>query len=282
DMAARHWLGKVVLLLAAALPALPAHAAQEEALRVCADPNNLPYSNAAGEGFENALAELLAADLGRRVEYTWWPQRRGFFRETLQAGLCDVVMGVAVGASQGASTTTAYYRSGYAFVTRAEDELRLRGLDDPRLRELRIGLHTVGDDYANTPPAQALIRRGIRDRVQGFPIYGDYSRPAPAGRLIAAVAAGEIDVAMVWGPIGGYFAQVSAVPLRTQLLEAGAEAQSMSFDIAMATRKEDEGLRAALQGSLERQEPQVRALLLDYAIPVLTHGPDRSLAAEPA
>src|SRR5690606_35573279 len=111
-----------------------------------------------GEGFENALAALLDEDLGRTLEYSWWPQRRGFLRETLDAGNCDVVMGIALGAAP-LATTQAYYHSGYVFVTRPEDGLALRDLDDPRLRELRIGLHTVGDDYANTPPAQLLAQR---------------------------------------------------------------------------------------------------------------------------
>src|SRR5690606_5361260 len=127
----------------------------ERPFRVCADPNNLPFSNAAEQGFENALAELLAAELGATVEYTWWAQRRGFIRNTLNAGDCDVVMGVPAGYEL-VATTQPYYRSTYVFVYRREPGLELRTIDDPRLRELAIGVHLIGDDGGNTPPVHAL------------------------------------------------------------------------------------------------------------------------------
>src|SRR5690606_35776972 len=138
--------------------------------------------------------------------------------------------------------------------------------DDPRLRELRIGLHTVGDDYANTPPAQLLAQRGIRDNVRGYSIYGDYSRPAPARALVDAVAEGEIDVAIVWGPIGGYFARQRPEPLAVSLLDDSDEALRMNFRIAMGTRKDDEALRAALDEGLRRHAREVEALLADYGV----------------
>src|SRR5690349_16835567 len=114
-------------------------------LRVCADPNNLPLSNQRGEGFENKLAELLAQDLGERVEYTWWAQRRGFFRNTLKAGMCDLVIGVPAGFEM-ASTTRPYYRSTYVFVSRKDRHLNIASLDDPALRKLKIGVQMIGDD----------------------------------------------------------------------------------------------------------------------------------------
>ena len=135
-------------------------------LRVCADPNNLPYSNARGEGFENRIVELIAKDLGADVRYTWWAQRRGFLRNTLLANECDVVAGVA--SSMGMlGTTYPYYRSSYVFVSRADRRLDVHSLDDPRLKQWTIGVQLVGDDGANTPPAHALARRGAPLHVVG-------------------------------------------------------------------------------------------------------------------
>ena len=120
-------------------------------LRVCADPNNLPYTNSAGEGFENRLAALVARDQGTTVEYVWWTRRRGFVRDTLNAGRCDVMMGLLHG-DQAAATTKPYYRSTYVFVTRRDSHLRVRSFDDPALRRLRICIQLINDD-ASAPPA---------------------------------------------------------------------------------------------------------------------------------
>jgi mxaJ protein len=147
---------------------------------VCADPNNLPFSNDNGEGFENKIAALIAHDLAVKVEYTWFAQRRGFVRNTLNARACDVVMGIPA-ASEMMLTTRPYYRSTYVFLTRADCGLNIESLDDPRLAKLRLGVHLIGDDYANAPPMHALARRGIVKNVAGYSIYGDYSRPQPAG-----------------------------------------------------------------------------------------------------
>src|SRR4051812_13120984 len=148
-----------------------------ETLRVCADPNNLPFSNDRKQGFENEIADLIGRDLGIPVTYTWMPQRRGFIRNTLKAKSCDVVMGEPAAFGM-AHVTTPYYRSSYVFVTRADRHLSdLRSFDDPRLRDLRVGVHAVGDDYANVPPAMALAHRGLYDHIVGYSIYGDYSQP---------------------------------------------------------------------------------------------------------
>ena len=132
----------------------------ERVLTVCADPNNLPFSNQAGQGFENKLAELIAADLGARLQYVWWAQRRGYVRNTVNADECDLWPGVASTLDM-LATSRPYYRSSYMFVTRANDPLGGLTLDDPRLRRLRIGVQLVGDDGNNTPPAHALGSRGI-------------------------------------------------------------------------------------------------------------------------
>src|SRR6185437_16735276 len=142
-------------------------------LRVCADPNNLPFSNRAQQGFENRIADLIGHELGEPVTYDWWAQRRGFARNTLNADECDLVVGTVAGMEM-LATTRPYYRSTYVFVTRRDRHLDIRSLDDPRLRHLRIGVQLIGDDFSNTPPAHALARRGIVQNVRGYPVQGNY------------------------------------------------------------------------------------------------------------
>ncbi|HEX6212645.1 MAG TPA: substrate-binding domain-containing protein [Methylomirabilota bacterium] len=244
------------------------------ALRVCADPNNLPFSNRAGQGFENALAELIARELGRDVTYTWWPQRRGFIRYTLRAGRCDVVMGVPAGYELTA-TTRPYYRSSYVFVTRRGRAPRLRSFDDPRLRRLRIGLHLIGDDGANVPPEQALGRRGIVGNVVGYSIYGDYSTPNPPARLIEAVARGEIDVALAWGPLAGYFGPRQEVPLEIEPVSPDRDGPTLPFayDIAMGVRRDDTRLLAELDAVIARRGPEIDHLLRGFGVPLVNPTP---------
>jgi mxaJ protein len=243
-------------------------------LRVCADPNNLPFSNAAGQGFENELVQLVAADLGADVRYTWWAQRRGNVRETLKAGRCDVIPGVAAGLEMLASTRP-YYNSTYLAVTRADRNLEISSFDDPRLRSLRIGVQMIGDDFANTPPAHALARRGLVGNVRGYMVYGDYSGPAPQAEIVRAVAAGEVDVAFVWGPVAGYFARRQEVPLRLTPLPPTDSAADlpMAFAVAMGVRRDDAELKARLERALERRTPEIRRLLGSYAVPVVASAP---------
>jgi mxaJ protein len=164
----RNCLRAVIAALGfiAALGGDPSAHAADRVLRVCADPNNLPFSNRQGGGFENKIAEVLAKDLAARLEYTWWAQRRGFVRNTLRAGECDLLMGVPKGYEL-ALTTMPYYRSGYVFVYRRADALHLVSLDDPVLRQLRVGVQMIGADFANTPPAHAISKRGIIGNVVG-------------------------------------------------------------------------------------------------------------------
>ncbi len=178
------------------------HREQARELRVCADPNNLPFSNSRREGFENRLADIVARDMDAKVSYTWWAQRRGFIRNTLNARECDVVMGVP-SSFELALATVPYYRSTYVFVTRRDRALDIKSFDDPRLRTLRIGVHLAGDDGANTPPVHALSSRQIVGNLRGYMLAGDYTKPNPPARLIEAVIAGDVDVAVAWGPLAG-------------------------------------------------------------------------------
>jgi mxaJ protein len=238
------------------------------ALRVCADPNNLPFSNEAGEGFENRLAELIAADLGVPVRYTWWAQRRGFIRNTLRAGECDLVTGVPASLEL-VLPTRPYYRSTYVFVYREDADFDLRSFDDPVLRTLKIGVHLVGDDYANTPPAHALGSRGIVGNVRGYMLYGDYAQPNPPARILDALAAGEIDVAIVWGPLAGYFAPREKVALRIVPVQPQVDVPflPMVYDIAMGVRRDDAVLKARVEQVLARRHAEVERILDDYGVP---------------
>ena len=165
-------------------------------LRVCADPNNLPYSNQKLEGFENKLVDLVAADLNATVKYVWARQRRGFIRRTLKADACDVVTAIPTATEEVLPTKPDTAPRTYSLY-RTADNLPLRSFDDPVLRQLRIGLHAVGDDGANPPPVHALARRGIVKNVSGFTMWDVDSVLNPQGRIIDAVVNGDIDVAIV-------------------------------------------------------------------------------------
>jgi quinoprotein dehydrogenase-associated probable ABC transporter substrate-binding protein len=237
-------------------------------LKVCADPNNLPFSNDKEEGFENRIAHLLARDLGAKLEYMWWAQRRGFVRNTLAAGGCDVLLGVPEGFER-ALTTRPYYTSTYVFVTPAAKHYALTGFDDPRLRALRIGVQMVGDDYANTPPAHALARRGIVDNVTGYTLYGDYREANPPARIVDAVAKGDIDVAVVWGPLGGYFARRAGRKLDVVAVSPRVDPPHLplTFAIALGVAKGREGLRDSLQLVLDRRSAEIRRILDEFGVP---------------
>ena len=244
----------------------------QDQLRVCADPNNLPFSNARGEGFENALAELVAADLGKTVSYTWWAQRRGFIRNTLNAGTCDVIMGVPP--LDTIANTRPYYGSTYVFVSRRDRGLDFSSIQAPELKALRIGVHLIGDDGANTPPAHALGAQHIVDNVVGYMIYGDYREESPPARLIEAVERGEVDVAAAWGPLAGYFAQRSPVPLKIVPITDTAAYRPLlfQFPIAMGVRQGDEALADQLNEIIERRRQDIQALLTRYGVPLVEPG----------
>lgn len=242
-------------------------------LRVCADPNNLPFSNQRLEGFENKITDLLAQDLGERVEYTWWAQRRGFFRNTLKAGTCDVVIGVPSGFEM-ALTTKPYYRSTYVFLSRKDRHVDVKSFDDPVLKKLRIGVQIIGDDQSNAPPAHALTRRHIVDNVKGFTLYGDYNQPDPPARIVDAVEKGDIDLAIVWGPLAGYFAKQSRVPMEIVPVSPQIDQPFLPFvfDISMGVRRGDQELRDQLDQFLEKRRPEIEQILKDYRVPEVKGG----------
>ena len=248
--------------------------AQPRQLRVCADSNNLPFSNERLEGFENRIAALIAKDMGATVTYTWMPQRRGFVRRTLKAGECDLVMDVPNGYEM-VLATKPYYRSTYVFVYRRDRNIDLHSFDDPALRDLRIGLHMAAADGANQPPAHALARRGLVTNVVGFTMFDVDAIESPTGRIVDAVAVGDIDVAIVWGPFGGYFAQRQKVPLQVVAVSPSIEPTGLPFvfDMAMGVRRGQEAFKSELERILDRRRADIQKILEDYGIPLVAAEP---------
>ena len=246
----------------------PAPAYARGVLRVCSDPNNLPFSNEKQEGFENKIAELIGREMNLKVEYTWWAQRRGFVRNTLKSDLCDLIIGMP-SSSELAATTAPYYRSTYVFVWRKDQALNIHSFDDAALRHLRIGVQMIGDDFANTPPAHALTNRNIVQNVKAYTVYGDYAQPNPTARVVEGVAKGEVDVAVVWGPTAGFFIKQERLPLTIAAVTPQIELPFLPFvyDISMGVRRGDDAFKEQLEQVLQRRRPEIEQILDEYGVP---------------
>jgi quinoprotein dehydrogenase-associated probable ABC transporter substrate-binding protein len=233
------------------------------ALRVCADPANLPFSNDKGEGFENKVAEIVAGELKVPLEYTWFPQATGFIRNTLFAKRCDVVLGYAQGDDL-VLNTNAYYRSTYALLFRRGSGLDgIDALGDPRLSDKRIGI------IAGTPPSNAMVRLGLMQRAKPYPLVVDRRYESPAERMIADIRAGDIDAGVLWGPIAGYFAgkggeKLTLVPL---LKEPGEP--RLFFRISFGVRNLEDDWKHQLNDVIAKRQGDIDAVLLAYGVPLI-------------
>jgi len=257
-----------IVALLALLPIAAAWAADPaRELRVCADPSNLPFSNDRLEGFENKIAQVIANDLNASVRYTWLSQRGGFIRKTLAVGQCDVLLTVPSKLDL-VLPTKPYYRSSYVFVYAKKKNLDLHSFDDPGLRGMRIGIHAFGEE-GTSPASIALSSRGIIDNIVGFTIMD--TDESPKGKIIDAVADGQIDVAIVWGPFGGYFAKREPVELEVVPVSSRAERTPVPFvfDISMGVRPGDTALKKELEDVLDRRHDEIQAILKDYGVPLL-------------
>jgi mxaJ protein len=235
-------------------------------LRVCADPNNLPFSNQRGEGFENRIAELIARQMDAKVAYTWWTQRRNYVRNTLNAGRCDVIAGLPAGTT-GVLTTTPYYESTYVIVSRREVRPPVRTLDDPRLAKLRIGAHVVNDNFA--PPVHALARRGVRN-VRGYSLFGAFEELNPPARLLEALTKNDIDVALVWGPFAGYFAPKELAVEPVSPPRDGPI--PFTYGVSMAVRSGDSVRLEQIQHLLSKNKREIEAILREFRVPGVAGG----------
>ena len=269
----------LLLMLAALLPdrsaatAVDSSAAVGEGkeLKICGDPNNMPFSNEKGEGIENKIAEVVAKELGWRVVYTWWPHQRGLVKRMLNTGRCDVLVGIPTGYDL-VLWTKPYYRTGYVLAYRKDRSAQVRSLDDPILPRLKIGV------LVNTPPHDALGERGIvGDNVIGYQLMFDsqFHPDDYPGKLVEDLIADRIDVALVWGPIAGYFQKkrnasfLALVPLEDKR-EGGTR---FAFDISMGVRKGNEELKARLEQALDKRHDEIRRVLEDYGVPILPLAP---------
>jgi mxaJ protein len=244
-------------------------AGMPDALRVCADPDNLPFSNHNFEGFEDRIASLVAQDLGLKLDYRWIPQRLGFFREALKTGDSNLVMAAPAGYER-AALSDPYYRSSYCFVYR-KDATPIRSFDDEALKSAKIGVPLSGG--YNTPPTHALIKRKLIDKVTGFPVF-DESSGRPGEKIVAAVANKEIDVAIAWGPSAGYFAQRQTTPLEVVPVspledQVGDVSMAFAFDICMALRRPDKALKQKVNEVIARRRADIDQILDSFAVPRL-------------
>lgn len=276
----RSWRRVAVAVVTAAVLGAPAQAQEPEdqgkVLRVCADPNNLPLSNRQGAGYENKIAELFARDLGWRIEYTWFPQRMGFIRNTLRSHQpqsdrfkCDLVMGVPTGFEL-ASTTKPYYRSTYALAYvkgRGLDSVRtpddLLKLDPAKLASLKFGV------FGQTPPADWLLKHKLFDQVVSYqPQTGDPDQ-YPGQMIDTDLVAGKVDVAFAWGPIAGYFAKkVKTAPIAVVPFRPDPEIH-FDYSIAMGVRFGEKDWKARVEQFVDRNSGKIQGILAAYGVPLL-------------
>ncbi|WP_207459816.1 quinoprotein dehydrogenase-associated putative ABC transporter substrate-binding protein [Azospirillum sp. SYSU D00513] len=232
----------------------------QDVLRVCADPNLLPYSNERGEGFENRIAQLIADELKIPISYTWAPQTFGFVRNTLGARRCDLVMGTAVG-EELMQNSNPYYRSTYSLIYRTNSPIKAKDLSDPLLRKARIGV------IEKTPPAAALLRAAILQIVP-YQLNTDTRVNHPAEQAVADVANGETDAAVIWGPIAGYFATRQKVPLTVVPLPENRFAR-LHYMISMGIRPDEPDWKHWLNEFIERRRPDIERILTEYGVPLV-------------
>ncbi len=248
------------------LPGMPYRTPDQKEFKVCADPENMPYSNQKGEGFENKIAELLAKDLGKELTYEFWLDRQGFLRNTINAQRCDVIMGMGSDVDN-LRTSKPYYRSGYVFVYRKSSNYNIKDWDSPDLRKGIIGI--VGE----SPPTIPLRDHDLMGNAHPYRIQRDLN--FPPSLMIDDLVAGKNDIAIIWGPIGGYFAKQSKEPLVVvPIPEFKSERNSLDtqkgkseFNISVAVRKKDKERMEMIQGALDRNQSKIMKILDDYGIP---------------
>ncbi|MCB1884478.1 MAG: quinoprotein dehydrogenase-associated putative ABC transporter substrate-binding protein [Geminicoccaceae bacterium] len=245
------------------------------ALRVCADPANMPFSDEAGEGFENKIADLFAKRMGLPLAYTWYPASMGFIRQTLRARLCDVVIGV-VATDELTQNTNPYYHSTYVMAVRHADRAALGDLDSPAMEDARIGV------VAGTPPADLLARRRLLRQVVPYQLQHDTRVENPLKEMADDLEAGRIDVALGWGPALGYWAKQSKAPLDVIPLHSGDPRVRLDFRISMGIRQGEPDWKHALNRLIAELQPQITAILQDYGVPLVGQAAAAAAAAPPA
>jgi quinoprotein dehydrogenase-associated probable ABC transporter substrate-binding protein len=234
-----------------------------DVFRACGDPRNLPFSNDKGEGFENKLAELFAAKLGKKLSYTYFPQATGFVRMTIGSYRCDVIMGFPQGDDQ-AQGTIPYYRTTYALITKRGSGLEdVTAIDDPRLKDKRIGV------VAKTPPSTNMAINGLLGKAKSYPLFIDTRADSSAQAMIDDLNQGNIDCGILWGPMAGYFASQAKPPLAVVPLVKETNGQQMMYRIGMAVRPADQEWKRTLNKLITENQAEINKLLISYNIPLL-------------
>jgi quinoprotein dehydrogenase-associated probable ABC transporter substrate-binding protein len=253
----------LAFVLSQPVAAAPNHEGRSSSyLTVCGDPNNLPFSNDRMEGFENRIAEIIAKELNRPLHYRWWPQSVGFVRNTLRMRLCDLIMGIT-SVNEMVQNTNPYYRSVYSLVQRSNGIPRIQSLSDPALKSLRIGV------VAGTPPATLIARYGLMDQTRPYLRTVDTRHYTPAAQAVRDVGAGEIDIAVIWGPIAGYFGARQDPPLLVTPLPPKIDGVELAFNVSMGLRHRERQWKHQINALIARLEPEFQRVLIEYRIPLL-------------
>src|SRR6184192_4862649 len=268
----RNMAGKV-LAQAVERPELSIELVDPKVLRVCADPNNMPFSTDRGEGFENKLAELLADKLGKGLSYNWYPQATGFVRNTLAAHKCDVIMGVPQGDDL-VQVTNPYYRTAYALVFKRGHGLEgVDTLGDPRLKDKRIGV------VAGTPPGNNMAANGLMVNAKPYPLVIDTRVDSSAAAMMHDLAAGDIDAGILWGPMAGYYARQGSPAVTVVPLVKETTGPRLAYRIAMGVRYADQEWKRQLNRTIQDNQPAINKLLLSFGVPLLDDS-DRAITED--
>ena len=254
--------GALLIDSAVAVAAQTSDLVDRSELRVCADPNNLPFSDEKKEGFENKIAELMGGELGLKVDYAWFPQVIGFVRNTLQAHLCDLVIGTVAG-DEIMQTTNPYYFTTYVMFYRSDKGLAADGVQDPRLASLRLGV------VAGTPPADLLVHHDLMSRTKPYALTVDTRAESPTHEMVQDVVDGTIDAGFLWGPIAGYYRKHDALPLTLVPLKSEPGAARMAYHIAMGVRANEPEWRRRVNAAIVSRQAEITGVLRDYGVPLL-------------
>jgi len=231
-------------------------------LKVCADPNNLPFSDEKKEGFENKIAEVIGAELGLKVDYAWFPQVIGFVRNTLRSHLCDLVMGTVTG-DEIMQTTNPYYFTTYVMFYRSDKGFAFTSLQDPGLASLRLGV------VAGTPPSDLIVRHDLMSHTRPYALTVDTRSQSPTHEMVQDVVDGAIDVGFLWGPIAAYYRKRDSLPLALVPLKDEPGAARMEYHIAMGVRGNEPEWRRRINAAIVKRQDEITAILRDYGVPLL-------------
>jgi len=255
-------LAALLVVLAGPVAAQTGEIVDRSELKVCADPNNLPFSDEKKEGFENKIAELIGAELGLTVDYAWFPQVTGFVRNTLRAHLCDLVTGTVAG-DEVMQTTNPYYFTTYVMFYRSDKGLAFDGPQDPRLADLRLGV------VAGTPPTDLMARHALMSHTRPYALMVDTRAESPTHQMVQDVLDGTIDVGFLWGPIAAYYRKRDNLPLTLMPLKDEPGAARMEYHIAMGVRANEPEWRRRINSAILKRQPEITAILRDYGVPLL-------------